>query len=62
MLEVPEAEGDAAAEFDDPVDGLRAAFARAAGVEPALDLSGVSTRGLGVSVLVSASRPPGVTH
>ena len=33
MLEVPEAAGDAAAEFDDPVDGLCAAVARAVGVE-----------------------------
>lgn len=33
MLEVPEPAGDAAAELDDPVDGLRAAVARAVGLE-----------------------------
>ena len=33
MLEVAEAAGDAAAEFDDPVDGLGTTVARAVGVE-----------------------------
>ena len=33
MLGVPEAAGDAAAEFDDPVDGFSATVARAIGVE-----------------------------
>lgn len=33
MLEVAEPAGDAAAEFDDPVDGLCPAVARAVGVE-----------------------------
>ena len=33
MLEVPEPTGNTAAELDDPVDGLRAAVARAVGIE-----------------------------
>ena len=33
MLEVPEAAGDAAAEIDDPIDGLGAAGARTVGVK-----------------------------
>lgn len=37
MLEVSEPSCDAAAEFDDPVDGLGASVARAVGVEVGLE-------------------------
>lgn len=70
MLEVAEAAGDAAAEFDDPVDGLGTTVARAVGVEvgqerglqrlrvfPSLAISGIGQVGSEAMSFSASWRP-----